>query len=221
MGQTCTFWQQLDSQQQALFRAIGRIRDFGPREVIIHAARQDSHAVVLLKGRARVIADTRSGRGAILALRGPGDIVGELPVLDGGPRSATVEAVDRVQGLVLDPVGLRSILQLYPKVMSIMTSVVAGRLREADRRRAELSTAGVLARTAAVILDFAEEFTWTEGQPIHLDIISQVDLAGLVGTSRESVVRALADLRERGVLATARGSVTVLDLARLRAAADP
>jgi CRP/FNR family cyclic AMP-dependent transcriptional regulator len=101
-----------------------------------------------------------------------------------------------------------------------MTAVVVGRLREADRRRAELSTAGVLARTAGVILDFAEESAGSEGRPIRLDIISQVDLAGLVGTSRESVVRALAELREGGAVATARGSVTVLDLARLRTVAD-
>jgi CRP-like cAMP-binding protein len=220
MGLGCTFWQQLDSQQRAVLRTAGRSRDYQAREVIIHAGSQDRHAVVLLKGRARVMADTRSGRGAILALRGPGDIVGELPVLDGGPRSATVEAIDQVRGLILEPAGFRTVLQLHPGILNLLTAVVAGRLREADRRRAELSTVGVLARTAAVLLDLAGECAVATGQPVHVPIGSQADLAGLAGTSRESIVRALAGLRQRGAVRTGRGSVTILDIAQLRALAD-
>lgn len=221
MVQSRTFWQQLDEQQQGLLRGIGRTRDYSPQEVIIHAADPDSHAVVLLTGRARVQTDTRSGKEAILALRGPGDIVGELSILDGGPRSGTVTAIDKVRGLVLDARGFRSVMRMHPEIMGLISATVAGRLREADRRRAELSTAGVLARTAAVILDFAEAAARADGQPIRLDISSQVDLAGLVGTSRESIVRALADLREQGALTTGRRSVTILDLDRLRTVADP
>jgi CRP-like cAMP-binding protein len=220
MHHTCIFWQQLDDQQRALLTDIGRIRDYRPHELIIQGLGDDKNAVVLLRGRVRVMAGTRHGKDAILALRGPGDIVGELPVLDGGPRSATVEAISDVRGLVLDFGAFRSILRLNPQIMSLISAVVAGRLREADRRRAELSTSGVLTRTGSVILDLAGDTRCDNGAPIHLDIGSQVDLAGLVGTSRESIVRALADLRERGVIATARGSITVLDLDRLRAVAD-
>jgi CRP-like cAMP-binding protein len=131
-----------------------------------------------------------------------------------------VVAVGRVQGLVLSPGGLRSVLQHHPRIMTLMTALVAQRLREADRRRVELATAGVLSRTASVILEYAEART-DDSPPVRLDIISQVDLAGLIGTSRESVGRALAGLRDRGAVTTARGAIIVLDLGRLRAVAEP
>jgi CRP-like cAMP-binding protein len=216
-----TFWVQLDKNEQAVLLDAGRIRRYAGGEVIIHVASPDNHAVVLLGGRARVIACAENGRGPILALRGPGEIVGELPSLDGGPRSAIVEAIGPVRGLVLSHDGLRAILNLHPRIMGLISAVVATRLREADRRRAEFSTVRVLSRTAAVILEFAEEMPGIEGQPRRLDIVTQVDLAGLVGTSRESIARALAELRGHGAVSTARGSVTVLDMARLRAAARP
>jgi CRP/FNR family cyclic AMP-dependent transcriptional regulator len=220
MCESGSFWTQLSPAERELLRSIGRVRDYLPGEAIIQEISEDRHAVILLAGRGRVATVTRNGKEAILALRGPGDIVGELPALDGGPRSATVVAVGRTRGLVLSPEGLRSVLQQHPRVMNLMTALVAQRLREADRRRVELSTAGVLSRTASVILEYAEALT-DGSPPVRLDIISQVDLAGLIGTSRESVGRALAGLRDRGVVTTARGAIIVLDLGRLRAVAEP
>jgi CRP-like cAMP-binding protein len=137
--------------------SAGRVRRYTARDVIIHVADQESHAVVLLEGRARVIACSQDGTGPILAIRGPGEIVGELPSLDGGPRSALVEAVGPVRGLLLGQDSLRLVFSRHPRIMGLVSAVVAGRLREADRRRAEFSTVRVLSRTAAVLLELAEE----------------------------------------------------------------
>jgi CRP/FNR family transcriptional regulator, cyclic AMP receptor protein len=220
MNDRRAFWMRLDDRERAALCAAGRIRNYRAGEAIIRAVDPDRSVFVILNGAARVVAGARNGRAAILAIRGPGEIVGELAALDDGPRSATVEAAGPVRGLALGPARFAAALREHPRIMGLIASVAMDRLREADRRRVEFSTASVLPRTAAVILEFAEKQGPPAGCPLRLDIFSQADLAGLVATSRESIARALAALRTTGAITTARGSITILNMGRLRDVAE-
>jgi CRP/FNR family transcriptional regulator, cyclic AMP receptor protein len=216
MAGSRAFWTLLDDHERTALEAVGHIRKYQSGETLIQAASTDRSLVVILDGSARVVADAGNGRVAVLAIRGRGEIVGELATLDGRPRYATVTAASPVRGLLLRHSAFSGVAKSHPRIMELLADVAIERLREADRRRVQYATTSVLSRTAAIIMEFAEKEPGVAGDPIHLDIVSQADLAGLAATSRESITRALADLRGRGIISTTRGRITILDIGLLR-----
>jgi CRP/FNR family cyclic AMP-dependent transcriptional regulator len=216
-----TFWTELDANERATLLKFGHAGEYGSGDTLIQANSTEKNIVIILKGNVRVVADPGNGRAATLAIRGPGEVVGELAVLDGEPRYAAVKATGPVSGLKLRYSEISEAMMKHPRIQKLLTAVVTERLREADRRRVAIATLGVVPRTAAIIFEFANRETLADGgrpiggRPIDLDIISQADLAGLVGTSRESLARALHVLRINGIIKTARGKITVLDIRRL------
>ena len=157
---------------------------------------------------ARVDAD---GNELLLAVRGVADIVGELAVLGGGMRSATVTALVPCITYVLSAAAFLRIVR-ERRVEEILLSYLIARQRESDDARAELAGLNAMQRVGRVLLRFASV---AGGEQPDLDL-SQEELAAATGLSRASVAAALATLRQRGVVATARRSVAIQDLAKLR-----
>lgn len=174
---------------------------------------------VLLAGRVRVIG-ANSGRRTVIAVRQRGDILGELSLIDGRPRSAEVEAVTSVRALVLTPQQLTQVTERHPRLLRVLLDVVAGRLREADQRRMAFTTE-LRTRLVSILVEMAERDGRPSPDGVAIPITSQTDLADLIGTSRESFGRALRELRDRGLVSTVRGVITVHDLAGLRRLTDP
>lgn len=175
---------------------------------------------VLVDGRVRVVMTTSQGDELLLAVLGAGTTVGELSVLDGRPRSATVYALEPVAALRVGAKAFGQFLLVRPSVVVGLLRVLSGRLRAADELRLGLAIAPAEQRLARGLLALAAE----HGQPTQDGVrlrasLSQADLAAYVGLSREAVNQALRGLREAGVVATARRSVTILDLDAMRARA--
>lgn len=178
---------------------------------------QSSTVVVIASGRVKVFSLTEEGEEVVLAVRGPGGVLGELSAVDGRPRSASVAALEPVVAHVLSVEVFRDFLASHAAVAVALLQLVIDRLRDADRKRAEFAAYDTPARVAQRILELAERFGEPDANGTRITVaLSQDELAGWVGASREAVAKALRTLRESGQLTTGRRTMTVLDLDGLR-----
>lgn len=173
--------------------------------------------VIVLSGRVKVYSLTGEGREVVFAFRGPGDILGELSALDGRPRSASVVALEPVEALFVAAVDFRAFLGRHPRVALLLLEMLSWRLRDADRKRVEYAAFDSVGRVAARLVELSEQHGRPAGEGVTITLpLSQDELAGWTGSSREAVSKALHTLRELGWVETHRRRITVLDLAALR-----
>ena len=152
----------------------------------------------------KLVATEANGTEAVLAVRAPGDLVGELAAIDGHPRSATAIALGDVACAVVDAERFRAVLHDEPKAAMALLKLLAERLREAEGRRAEHGALDARQRLARRLLELA-------GDRTVVDELNQDDLAALIGASRESVAKALQSLRTEGLVRTRRRAIDILD----------
>lgn len=212
-----SFLARLDPGASRSLLDLGRRRRFPAGSVLFSEGDSSDRVVVLLGGRVKVSSFTEDGREVVLALSGPGDLLGDLSTIDRQPRSATAIAIEAAEGLVLGAEDFREWLERNPKVALILLESVARRLREADRKRVEFGTHDSTGRVARRLVELADRFGEREGDAIVISVpLSQQELAGFTGCSREAVSKALHSLRSRGLIETRRRHVVVLDAGGLR-----
>lgn len=210
----------LDDGDRASLLALGALRRYRRGATLVLEGGRSDQVFVLVDGSVKVVSATPDGRELLLAIRGPGEVIGELAVLDGGtsPRSAGVQALDAVEARVIPGPAFLRYLEEHPRVLLLLVRGLIGRLREADRRRVEFGSFDTLNRVARLLAEMAQ----ADGRPTDEGVVlgqslSQEELASMISASRESVTRALAALRRRGLIITRRKSVIVTDVAALRA----
>jgi CRP-like cAMP-binding protein len=202
-----------DDTHRALL-ALGNTRRY-PRgaRVFVEGDRSD-FVVVVIDGRLKILASTADGGESVLGIRGPGTIVGELAAFDGAPRTASAIALEPVVVRVIAADEFLTLVADQPGAALELIRMLMSRLREGDRRRVEFGTYDATARVARLLCDLAREHATAGEVQVRL---AQHEIAGLVGASRESVARALGVLRDRQLVTTGRGTVTLLDAEALRA----
>ena len=173
--------------------------------------------MIVLHGRVKISHFTADGREIILAVRGPGELLGELSAIDQEPRSATALAAEPVEALVMTVEDFQQFVAATPRAAMVMLTGLVRRLREADRKRIEFAAYDTVGRVALRLLDLAKQF----GEPIEGGVritlpLSQQELAGLIGASREAVSKALQQLRKRGWIETQRRGISILDAEALQ-----
>jgi CRP/FNR family cyclic AMP-dependent transcriptional regulator len=209
---------QLPAAERAALHAEGAAHHYRTGATLFHEGDPSDWVLLVTRGRVKVASVTADGRDVVLAVRGPGELVGELSALDGLPRSAAATALDEVDARVVTADRFRAFLAAHPQASLGLLCAVCGRLRDADRRRVEFVALDATGRVARRLAELAGQF----GVPgangsLRIDVpITQEDLAGWTGSSREAIGKALSALRARGGVATSRRSITVLDLERLR-----
>jgi CRP/FNR family cyclic AMP-dependent transcriptional regulator len=192
-------------------------RRFRKGQALFHEGGRSDRVVALLRGRVKVSTTTAGGREIVLAFRGPGDLLGELSAIDGQPRSASVEAIEPVEALAIAPADFRGFLTENPEIALMLLETLSRRLRDADRKRIEYGAHDTVGRVAARLLELADQYGEPDPQGVRIALpISQEELAGWTGASREAVSKALQTLREAGWVVTERRRITVCDPEALR-----
>lgn len=214
---TGEFWDQLTATEQGALEKSGRRRDFQRGAVIFREAETTDWVAVLRAGRVKVSVDTANGTEVVLAVRGPGVLLGEFAAIDGEPRSATVTAIDTVSAIAVPLGAFESFLQANGRVSLLLMRTLIAKMRDADRKRIEFGAHDTIGRVAARLVEMTERFgqPTAEGTKIGLPF-TQDELAGWTGASREAVSKALGVLRAAGEIRTSRMAVIVRDLDALR-----
>jgi CRP/FNR family cyclic AMP-dependent transcriptional regulator len=205
----------LEQGELERFSRVAVPRSFPAATRVFHEGDRSDACYIVRAGSFRVTREHSDGRAITLATLGPGDIFGELAMLDGEVRSASVEALGDGELLALPAGEVRALLARHPEINVKLIGALVRRLRSANERISRQSFQTVPSRVAGVLLQLvAEEAHGSEGEVTIR--MNQSDLAQLAGTSRESVSRFLADLERAGVVRPGRGRVTVLAPAKLR-----
>ncbi len=172
---------------------------------------------VIGEGKVKLGRTSADGRENLIAILGPGEMFGELSLFDPGPRTMTATAVAETQLMGLGNDSLTSLLSGRPEVAKALLAALAKRLRRTNEHLADLVFTDVPGRVAKALLDLANRF----GRPVEEGImvahdLTQEELAQLVGASRETVNKALADFATRGWLKLEARAVLLLDVERLK-----
>ena len=210
-------WKWLDPRLEEQLRARARRRSY-PRGVRLFSEGDTSDWVVVLEaGRVKASVATPEGREILLAVRGTGALLGELSAIDGAPRSATVTAVEPVEALVIDGADFRAFLATEADAAFGLLQLLTRRLRDADRKRIEFGASDTVGRVASRLVELIDRFGEAGEGRVRIGLpLSQEELAGWVGSSREAVSKALLFLRRHGWIETGRKEIVVLDLDALR-----
>jgi CRP/FNR family transcriptional regulator, cyclic AMP receptor protein len=214
------FWDMLTQAERADLRAVGRVTEFGPGETICTEGERTTHVLVLTHGWVKIVLATRDQHEMTLALRGHGDIVGELAESSAGHRTATIVTIGLVRALVVahDRFGL--FLDSNPGAGRAYRQVVTERWREAAEMLRRWSVSTGAQRLAGLLLDLADRHgTHADSGTVITIPLSQEEMASLIGASRATVTRALGDWRRRGLIGTARHQITIMSIPGLRSAA--
>jgi CRP/FNR family cyclic AMP-dependent transcriptional regulator len=172
---------------------------------------------IILEGKIKLTRAAHDGRENLLSVHGPGEMFGELSLFDISPRTASATAITdaKLAGLAHD--ALRGWLASRPEVAMHMLGALAQRLRRINDIKADLVFTDVPGRVAKALLDLAGRFGVQQEKGIQVNHdLTQEELAQLVGASRETVNKALADFAARGWVQLSAKSVLLLDTDRLR-----
>ncbi|MDI2132007.1 Crp/Fnr family transcriptional regulator [Yinghuangia seranimata] len=196
--------------------SLGTPRAYTHDETVIRENDRTAFVVLLMEGWATVSVSTERGR-LILALRGAGEMVGDIAAVDHGPRSATVTALGPLTSRIVPADRFRSFLAANPHANMLVMRQLAARLRSSDGERRTLASLTVLQRVAARLAELAEHTGVPDRAGTRVELpFPQHELAAAVGCTREAVAKALRLLREQGVVRTGPRHLEVADADLLR-----
>ena len=177
---------------------------------------EGDHLYVIVEGKLKLGTSSGDGRENLLSILGPGEMFGELSLFDPGPRTSTATAVTDAKLLSLGQEKLIPWLATNPNVSLQLLARLAQRLRRTNEAVGDLVFSDVPGRVAKALIDLGDRFgkQTDEGLFVHHDL-TQEELAQLVGASRETVNKALADFAGRGWLKLDGRAVLITDFERL------
>lgn len=204
----------------AALAEAGVPKSFAAGATLLRQGDRVDHVLVILAGRTKVWRVEPDGSTLVLAVRGPGEVLGEIGLLDGADRSATVTAIDECRTRVVAREAFAELVRALELGDDLLKHVVR-RLREGEDLRAELATLPSGVRVARGLLRLAG-WRAADADPGtgQIDIgLDQTDVGQAVGLHRATVAEELRKLRDRHIVATSRSRILILDPQGLRAAA--
>ncbi len=190
--------------------------DYGRGDTVFAEGEQGDTLYIVIEGKVKIGRRATDGRENMLSVMGPSDMFGELSLFDPGPRTATATVVTEARLASLAHSSLRPWITDRPEIAEQLLRVLARRLRRTNDALADLIFTDVPGRVAKQLLALSERFGTEEadGLRVHHDL-TQEELAQLVGASRETVNKALADFASRGWVRVDSRALTILDGERL------
>ncbi|MBJ7336806.1 Crp/Fnr family transcriptional regulator [Mycolicibacterium sp.] len=204
------------SARLALSKELQRV-DFRRGHTVYVEGDQGDRLYIILSGKVKLGNRSRDGREEVLTLLGPSDMFGELSIFDPGPRTSSATAVTAVRAASMDGDAMRTWITERPEMAEQLLRVLARRLRRTNDVLADLIFTDVPGRVAKQLLHLAERFGTPHGNVIRVGHdLRQEEIAQLVGASRETVNKALADFAQRGWIQVGVKYVVITNVERLR-----
>jgi CRP/FNR family cyclic AMP-dependent transcriptional regulator len=171
---------------------------------------------IVLAGKVKITCRSTNDREAILAVIGPSEMFGELSVFDPGPRTSNAVTLTKVRAVTVDRAALRSWIADHPQSREQLLAALARRLRRTNDHLYDLIFTDVAGRVAKQLLALGQRFGTQKGAGLRVSHgLTQEELAALVGSTRASVNRALADFARHGWIRVEDNSIVILDADRL------
>jgi CRP/FNR family transcriptional regulator, cyclic AMP receptor protein len=171
---------------------------------------------IIISGKVKIGNRSPNGQETLLAILGPSDMFGELSVFDPGPRTSSAITITAVRAVWMDRDALRIWIADRPEIAEQLLRVLARRLRRTNNNLADLIFTDVPGRVAKLLLQLAQRFgTQDDGALRVTHELTQEEIAQLVGASRETVNKALAEFAHRGWIRLDVKTVWICDSERL------
>ncbi len=197
------------------FADVTREREYPKNSVILFEDDPGDALYIVSTGQVKVVLIGEDGREVILSVLGEGDFFGEMSLIDDEPRSAHVIAMKDSHLLVLRRDDFQAQLEEHPKIALKLLKVLVQRLRRADEKIGGLVLLDVNGRVARLLLDLSEE----SGGPKITRKLTHHTIAQMIGSSRETVSRAMRELVEKGCIEVSRREITITQPEALRSMA--
>jgi CRP/FNR family cyclic AMP-dependent transcriptional regulator len=189
----------LNEQELSVVSERVRQRRYKEGDTIFHRDDPGVALYVILSGKVKIHNETPDGGDLMIAVLTPGDFFGELAVIDGEERSADATTLEPTELLMLTKQDMHDIIQRHPKIGLNLLVTLSGRLRRTTDSLRALSTLDVNGRVAKQLLSLSDQHGIPTPTGVKIALrLTQSDLASLVGSSRESVNKALSYYRKRG-----------------------
>jgi CRP-like cAMP-binding protein len=212
-----TFLSLLNASERSALSALGTHREFPRDAALMYAGEPDERVMILETGRVKVTRVDPSGHETLLSILDPGDIIGELALIDEGTRLASVMALEPVRAFVVASSVFRKWLETTPRVAVALLEVVGERLRDTTMKRAQFSSSDTVGRVAARLVELAERYGTSSDEGVEIELaLSQEELAAWTGASHAGLAKALQTLRELGWIETHRRRIVVRNLEAIR-----
>src|ERR1700678_3425371 len=197
-----------EAERAALFRAGPLVR-FGPDEVMMLQGDVGDCLYVLTDGKVKVLVAAESGTETMLAIRSRGDLVGEFPLLDAKPTTATARAIGTVTARRVSRADFAGFIADFPAAEDRVFTYVLGKMRESTARHAAERVWGARERLAQELYDLAREYGVAGSGGVVRIPITQSELGQLAGVAVSTTERVLKEFRLLGIIATRYGATEV------------
>jgi len=208
----------LSEQALAALAVRMRVRAYRKGEVLFHKDDPGTALFLVRTGRVKISAFSSEGKEAVFTVHGPGDVFGELALLDGAPRSATATALESTKLLTLDRSAFVAFLREQPEASLVLLSELAERVRRLSAQVEDLMFLDIPGRLARTLLRLAEQYGKRSERGLEIDLqITQTELGGMVGATRVSVNRLLHWFADRGLISMDERRIVILKPEALQA----
>ncbi len=207
----------LDDDDLEKIRNLCVTQHYVKDQIILIEEEAGNTLFLIQKGRVKVSRISDDGREVILSILEPGDFFGELSLIDGKARSASVTAIEDSEALVLRRGDFLGLLEDYPQISISLMKELAARIRKSDTQIKSLSLQDAMGRVASSLIMLADDHGRVrKGQVIIPRIPLQQDLANMAGTSRETISRVFRILEDEQLIERSGRKITILDFNRFK-----
>ena len=206
----------LPSERSAVLSSAIQRQTFVPGEVVFEKGDPGDALYVIIKGQVKIVLPSSDGNEALIATMDDGDFFGELSLIDGQPRSATIIATQPTDTVILRRDGFKDFLKAHPEAAIDMLQALSSRLRQSDEFIADAAFLDVPGRLAKKLIELCEKYGREGPEGIAISLrVTQRDLAAMIGATRESVNKHLQSFRSQGMISLAGRRLIILDRDRL------
>ena len=212
----------LSSAQLRDLAALTRCETVKQRAELFHKGDAGSELYVVVSGRLKALTTSLEGDDVVFNIHGPGDLVGEIGMLAGLPRTATISALEPCVLLALSRRDLLGLLRTHPDVALEMLAFVSKRLAHLSELVEDTLFLNLPLRLAKKLLELSASYGEQTPAGMRLDLkLSQTELGDLVGATRESINKQLRSWTSEGLLSVDAGHLVIHRLAELEELAEP